>query len=246
MAHGFRLPARLPLVVAIALCALCGACSRTETAAGASPGSASAAVAFANLRDLDVVSGTVVVRVQPAPRGRVLLVAGGVVVASTAAPGVGLTWDSTRGPDGLVGLELREQPRGGSPLARTRVVVVNRGAEVFFSDGSGGKISVPPSGYEPQHLRYHFRMSDGAKRMLAILTWERPGVELELAAGLGQCPHHGTTLARQTSARSPIVLDLAVPPDAPPERWFCHVRLTNAERVLGTETPFSVRAFTFR
>jgi hypothetical protein len=148
------------------------------------------------------------------------------------------------------GLRVLTLVRSGasSPIATVPVVVLNGGSEVFFKNGSDGKITVPLGGYQDQHHRHHWDMPDGVKKVLAVLTWPGNGFELELAVGTGTCPHHGTRIAHTQGVRSPLSL-VYEPPNgksADLTQWFAHVRLLNPEKVAGQETAFTVRAFLFR
>lgn len=202
-----------------------------------------ATAGFTDVRAFDVVSG--VLPIKAAAGGEVTLWAAGKRVASASGDPARISWDTTGGPDGLVELALKQ---GGKEIDRTRVVVLNRGAEVFFKNGSGGKVEVPPTGYQGQHLRYHWDQNDPVRKVLAILSWDQPGFDLELAVGRGTCPHHGEQVAADHNTASPLVVSFEAPAGAPlaAGQWFAHVRLLNAAAVLGKETAFSVRAYVMR
>lgn len=193
-----------------------------------------------NVRALDVVSG--VLPVQAGGSGELTLWADGKQVGR-AGGDPRFSWDTAAGPDGLVELVLKQ---GEKELDRKRVVVLNKGAEVFFKNGSGGKVAVPPTGYQHQHLRYHWDQNDPARKVLAVLTWDQPGFDLELALGRGTCPHHGEQVAAGHGTSSPVVVAHEAQDSLPTGQWFAHVRLLNEGAVLGKETAFAIRAYVLR
>lgn len=196
---------------------------------------------FQNLKELDVVSGNYTVKLTGS--GKVL--AGGAEVGTASKAPYAVSWDTSKSPDGIVEVELK----AGAQTIKRRVVVLNSGGEVFFKNGSSGKIVVPPTGYEHQHLRYHFDMTDGTKRVVAVLSFDdKPGFDLELALGHGMCPHHGKQVVGVHSTSSPIVAHYTVPAGETVTKgqWFAHVRLMNADKVLGKETAFSIKAFVLK
>lgn len=206
---------------------------------------------FKDLRALDVLSGpSKLTAVGPAASEKLELLADGKPVAVLGADRTA-SLDTTKLPDGLCTVALAATRGGGrTVLASTQVIVLNQGAEAFFKNGSSGKVSVPPTGERPhQHLRYHFDLGEGVKRVLAVLTWEGgEGFDLELALGQGTCPHHGTARATRTGRSSPVTVLHAAPEGQTlaAGQWFAHVDLKNASEVAGKEAPFSVKAFLLR
>lgn len=214
---------------------------RSQTAGA--PGSS--APAFKNLRELDVVSGKLAVELEPRGTTRQALLVNGAPVGSTAAaPQATITWDTTTSPDGIVAVEAR----AGEARSGRKVVVLNKGSEVFFKNGSSGKVVVPPGGYETQHLRYHWDIGAEVRRIVAVLTWDKPDFDLELAIGWGMCPRHGKQVGSAHGSVSPVIVHYTIPKgqDAQQGQWFAHVRLLNHEKVLGRETAFTVKAFQLR
>jgi len=222
-------------ILAICVAAVAGCTDRSTTTA---PPAEPAKTGFKDLRDFDVVSG--VWSVSVLGPGLSLWADGKQVGQGALIP-----WDTKRSKDGLVEISLR---RGAQSLHRGRAVVLNNGGEVFFKNGSSGKVEVPPTGYQHQHLRYHWEMAEGARRVLAVLTWDKPGFDLELALGRGTCPHHGESVGDKHATSSPVVLTHEAPAGQtlPTGQWFAHVRLMNEKQVSGKETAFSVRAYTMR
>jgi hypothetical protein len=244
-------------LLSVTIVALLG-CNEARTGAPGSEGAAAQGATasalrfgFKDLRTLDVVSGPHRITVEgPASPEPLELLADGKPVAPLGT-GRTASLDTTKLPDGLVTVALAASRGGGrTVLASTQVVVLNRGAEAFFKNGSGGKVSVPPTGERPhQHLRYHFDLQDGVKRVLAVLTWEGgEGFDMELALGQGTCPHHGTARATRTGRSSPVSVLHAAPEGQTlaAGQWFAHVDLKNAAEVAGKEAPFSVKAFLLR
>ncbi len=219
-----------------------GSCSG-RSAPGAGSGSAAgpaAAPGFRTPRPLDVISG--VVPIEVVGDGLELRVPGQPPVVLAAGKG---RLDTSRLSDGLHQLALT-RPGDARALATLPVVVLNQGSEVFFKNGSDGEIVVPPAGYQEQHLRYHWDMPAGVKRVLGILSFTGAGFELELALGTGTCPHHGTAVAKQVGSTSPITLVHEAAATLEPAQWFAHVRLLNPEKVPGRQARFAVRAFMIR
>lgn len=241
------------LIAAATILVVLAGCSRNEHApmpAGSEttsqPQAPTASASFQGLRAFDVVSGKVPIKVTAADgRSKLDLVIDGKVVASREKAPYEFSLDTSRMTDGLAKIALSS---GQGILAELPLVVVNQGSEVFFKNGSGGKVTVPPTGYQHQHLRYHWDNKDGVKKILTILQWDKQGFDLELALGQGTCPHHGTKVADRRSTSSPIALVYEPPPDKPISsgQWFAHVRLMNPDQVVGQETSFSIKAFLFR
>ncbi len=205
---------------------------------------------FTNLNAYDVVSGPLEVKAEArAEVSKAALLANGEIVAETTGSPLIFKWDTSKFKDGLVELTLKaSSPEGKPALARLPVVVVNQGSEVFFKNGSNGKIVIPPTGAEPQHLRYHFNVGEGIKKIIALLFWEMPDCEIEFALGQGTCPHHGKTKAKRTGRNSPIVLDFSADYNQTitPGQWFAHLRVPALDKHLGKEIPFSIKAFLLR
>jgi hypothetical protein len=228
----------VPLTLALVLTAT--GCKQVSDANAPAGAGASSAAGFQNLKELDVISGNYTVKLTASGK----LLAGGVEVGRAAKAPYAVSWDTTKAPDGVVEVELK----AGTSTSKRRVVVLNNGAEVFFKNGSSGKIDVPPTGFEHKHMRYHFDMTDGVKRVVAVLNWDNPDFDLELSLGRGTCPHHGKQVAGVRSTRSPIVVHYTVPAgeDAPKGQWFAHVRLMNPDKVLSKKTSFAVKAFVLK
>ncbi len=242
----------LPLTIALLL-----GCSEARTGAPASESAGTPAAAqsalrygFKDVRALDVISGPLKLAIEgPASSEKLELLADGKPLATLAADRTA-SLDTARLPDGLVTIALAATRGGGrTVLASTPIIVLNQGSEAFFKNGSSGKVSVPPTGEVPhQHLRYHFDVQDGVKRILAVLTWSGESFALELALGEGTCPHHGTAHATRTARSSPLSVLHAAPEGKTlaAGQWFAHVALKNASEVAGKEAPFGVKAFLLR
>ncbi len=97
-------------------------------------------------------------------------------------------------------------------------------------------------------MRHHFDMTDGVKRVVAVLSWDNPGFDLELSLGRGTCPHHGKQVAAVRSTTSPIVVNYTVPAgeDAPKGQWFAHIRLMNPNKVLGKQMSYATKGFVIK
>ena len=101
---------------------------------------------------------------------------------------------------------------------------------------------MPPTGYVDQHLRYHYDMVSGVKKIINVLTWGSSEFKLELAIGMGVCPSSGTTAVKKESYTSPLLLTYPESGTAALKsgQWFAHVQLMNSTKVLGKKTPFKV------
>jgi len=205
--------------------------------------------AFVGLRPLDVVSGPAAIKTEGGQGlGTLELLVGGRPALKLDSSGQGRL-DTARLPDGLTELALAAERQGArTVLSTVPVVVLNQGSEVFFKNGSSGKVDVAPVGYHEQHLRYHWDMADGPKRVLAIVSWSGEGFEWELAVGTGTCPHSGVTMAQIRATRSPasLVYEAAEGKPITAGQWFAHLKLLNPERVAGKSASFDIRAFLLR
>jgi hypothetical protein len=171
------------------------------------------------------------------------LLADGKVVASAAASPWTITWDTSVQADGLVKLSLKAQNAAGSKTSdAVPVVVLNKGTEVTWKAGNSAVVIVPASGYVDQHLRYHWDMPIGVTKILAVLSWDKPGFKLELALGMGVCPDSGTVAIRKESETSALLVTYPESGTAALKQgqWFAHVQLMNSSKVLGKKTPFKV------
>ena len=165
-----------------------------------------------------------------------------VVATLTAAPWT-FSWDTSAQADGLVKLALKATNAGGSKTSdAVSVVLLNKGAEITWKDGNSATVIVPTSGYVEQHLRYHWDMPAGVTKVLAVLSWDKPGFKLELAIGMGNCPDSGTVASRKESETSPVLVTYPESGAAALATglWFGHVQLMNSTKVLGKQTPFKI------
>jgi hypothetical protein len=175
-----------------------------------------------------------------------LLVDGKLEATASAAP-FSFSWDTSKRPDGIAKHSLKAYVGGTAVDGKDLlpVIVLNNGSEVSWKDGNSGKVIVPASGYVDQHLKHHWTMPGGVKKVIALLHWDVPGFKLELQIGVGECPDNGTTAAKAESEISPTVVEWGPASGTIPANamWFAHVQLMNSAKVLGKETPFSLKAF---
>lgn len=215
-----------------------------------SSGDASVATAtFKALKAYSVVKGsaTIEATVTGTPTKLELLVDGVAAASLTAAPW-SFTWDSTKTSDGLRKLSLKATAGAGAKTsAEITVVVLNKGEEVTWLAGNSGTVTVPSTGYVEQHLKFHWMMGTGFKQAIGLLFFDNTsdGFNLELALGVGTCPHSGTTAKKLAGKTSPVVV---IYPDAPGNalgsgQWFAHVDLMNPKDVLGKNTPFNIKVY---
>jgi len=93
-----------------------------------------------------------------------------------------------------------------------------------------------------QHLRYHWDLPTGVKKIITVLEWEERDFKLELAICMGTCPDHGSTATRKDSQNSPLAV---LYPDKgsaalKPGQWFAHVQQMNSTKVPGKDCKFKV------
>lgn len=211
-------------------------------------GGAAPALSFKNLTAYDGFQGQAALKVAaPAGATQVELLVDGKAVASSGSAPFTIDWDTTKVGDGVVKLCLRATVAGQTQTCPdVPAVVYNNGTMASWKNGHSGTIIVPKTGYVDQHLKYHWDMPDGVKQVIGVLSWDKPGYELELALGTGTCPHSGTTAVKQTAKVSPAVATFGDGKQALTKvQWFAHVDLKNRSesKLLGTQTPFSVKAF---
>lgn len=203
-------------------------------------------VSFKDLAAYSVAKGTtkITAKVEGTATKLELLADGKVVVTLDKAPWE-FSWDSTKASDGIAKLSIKGHAGAKSATSdETAVVVLNKGEEATWLAGNSSKIIVPTSGYVEQHLKFGYMMPAGIAQIINVLTWEKEGFELELAIGVGTCPHSGTTAAKKQSKTSPIVI--AYPEKVTGKlgvgKWFAHVDLMNKTdaKISGKETKFKV------
>jgi hypothetical protein len=234
-------------VVFVLLAALAGCQPRP---ADPPVGGSSALPVLTSPRPLEVLSGKVAVSASAG--GHRLLVDRRVSLSLDAA-GRGQL-DTTSLEDGLHLLQLARPGATTSLGAPVHAIVLNRGAEVFFKDGSEGVVDAAPCmpglHDESGHRRYHFDMTAGVKQVLGLLTWSGggEGFELELAMGTGTCPHSGRQLAHTQSAHSPLVVRYRPTSGElqAGQQWFAHVRAAKPDAADRRSASFRVRAFLLR
>jgi hypothetical protein len=236
--------------ITVALLAVVAGCQPTRADPPASGSSSTESPTLSSPRALEVLSGPIEVSASAGGRHRLL-------VDRRAGPtldGAGRGRLDTGGlEDGLHLLQLA-RPGATAPLgAAVPVIVLNRGSEVFFKDGSEGMVDAAPCmpglHDESGHRRYHWDMTAGVKQVLGLLTWTGggDGFELELALGTGSCPHSGRQLAHAQSARSPLtVLFRPSSGELPAGQWFAHVRAARPDAADRRSASFRVRAFLLR
>ncbi len=206
-------------------------------------------VAFKNLKAYSVAKGTakITADVTGTATKLELLVDGKAAVTLDKAPWE-FSWDTTKAKDGIAKLTIKGYAGTKSATSdETAVVVLNNGEVAKWKSGHSAKIIVPTSGYVNQHLRYAYDMPAGVSQIINVLTWEKTGFELELAIGVGTCPHSGTTAAKKQSKTSPVVISYPekITGKLGTGQWFAHVDLMNTTdtAISGKETPFNVETY---
>ncbi len=100
---------------------------------------------------------------------------------------------------------------------------------VSFTDGDGGTYVVNSAGDD--HVKHHWDMPADVHKLIVGGTWDSDWT-MELDAGIGYCPHSGTTYAEDYNADGEVVLELTPDlVDAGAEvfeadvQWFAHFGL---------------------
>lgn len=210
-------------------------------------------VDFAELKAYSAVKGTTKVKVSATGNvTKVELMAGGQVLATQVGLPMEISWDTTVQADSVYKVSLRATgPSGNTATSgEVPVVVLNKGKEVTWTDGNSGSINVPSMPYVNQHLRFHWTMPGGMKRVVVVLEWTDSAFKLELATGVGTCPDHGETAGKKVSSTSPLAVvypDLGSTPSAAlaTATWFGHVDLVNNTdtSLVGKKAPFTLKAY---
>ena len=227
------------------LVALLSSCGSDE-----SPGDDGAlTAAFKDLSAYEALKGTVKIAVEASSTSGLELLAGGQPVGSQAAPPHTFTWDTTKTPDGLVKLSLR-QLGGQAPsvVDEVHVVVLNNGAEASYHNGvSSGSLAVPQTAGKNPHLSFTWTMpDDGVKEVLALLFWKESSFHMELSMGVGCCANTGTTGAKKRADAAPVVLTFRDTRELPlpvSTKWFVDASATNPGEVAGTKTWLFVKTY---
>jgi hypothetical protein len=218
-------------------------------------------IALGNVAAYQGVSGAFAVEVTAADDVGVtlveLLVDGAVAASSTAAPFT-VTWDTTAAADGIVTIAARASDASGKTAETPAfaVVVINGGAEVSFTDGETGQISIPAAydGTQEIDVRRHWTAANAAARVLLIVSFTPAEGQADwnvgLKMGAGYCPDDGTTYDSTIVygvTAEPVVFD-SVPDAAYPgsTQLFLHFATSNPTEHLGESLPFALKAFSFQ
>ena len=103
---------------------------------------------------------------------------------------------------------------------------------ITFSDGDSGTYVVNSAADD--HVKHHFDMPEGVHKIIVSGAWDTDW-NMELDAGIGFCPHSGTTYAETYDATGEISLELTPDlVDGSAEtfeagvQWFAHFGLNMA------------------
>jgi hypothetical protein len=112
----------------------------------------------------------------------------------------------------------------------------------------GGAITSPEDGAE-SHQRHPYDLPDGAAGIAAVVTWEDTAwKEIEIAVGIGLCPHRGRKLESTRSSSGTAALHHSIQADEAlaEDKWFLHV---NADAGLaanaGKSLPYSYAVYSY-
>lgn len=176
---------------------------------------------------------------------KIELLAGGTVVATADAAPFTLDWDTTQSDDGMVNLSLKAYADAETATSEeVPVVVYNNGETATFIGGSdAATMEIDASGVGDFHIKWHWMMPEGIKRVIAVAFWDNPAFEMDLALGMGTCPHSGTEAARTDSATSPVLNDYDPGNQLSVDQWFAHVGATNESDLAGESTDMTIKVF---
>ena len=130
--------------------------------------------------------------------------------------------------------ELRAQlPPGAAPR------------EVISGEGA----IAPPEGAGESHQRHPYDLPAGAAGIAAVVKWQDTAwKEVEIAIGIGLCPHRGRKLESARASNGVAALHHAVQADEAlaEDKWFLHV---NADAGLtanpGKSLPYSYTVYSY-
>ena len=204
---------------------------------------------FSGLTAYGALKGTVKIAVEARGTPVLELLAGGSPVGKLPAPPYSFSWDTTKSPDGLVKLSLREHDgQGPAVVDEVTVVVLNRGSEALYhKEVSSGTLAVPQAGSDNPHVSFTWTMpDDGTKEVLALLFWKDNRFSMELSMGVGCCASSGTTGAKSQGATSPVVTSFVDTKELPLPvslKWFVDASATNSGDLAGQKTDLSVKVY---
>jgi hypothetical protein len=91
---------------------------------------------------------------------------------------------------------------------------------------SGRGTVVPPGEGGESHQRHAYDLPAGAAGVVAVVRWDDPSwPDVEIAIGIGLCPHRGRKLESAKSSTGAAAIHHAVSADEAlvEDRWFLHV-----------------------
>ncbi len=215
-----------------------------ETPAPETPAPAVAPTAsFQGLTAYDGFQGTIDIELEhSASVDKVELLADGKVVATADAAPFKITWDSTKVADGVVKLQLVSH--AGDETAKSDelpVILFNEGEAATWIDGSRGEMSIA-EGLD-SHVKHHWIMPQGVTRVIGVVTWDNPEFKLDLAVGVGGCPHSGEEAARANSDTSPAMVEFVAQGNLTEAQWFAHSGATNEPDLLNKKSGYQMKVY---
>ncbi|MBN1945592.1 MAG: hypothetical protein JW797_07935 [Bradymonadales bacterium] len=158
-----------------------------------------------------------------------LLVGGEVEDVLTESPFT-FTFDTTGLEDGALDLAVEaEDKAGNSSGAELTGMVVNEGIEPEYLEDNIFTWTIPGNWRVVDfHRRLHFTMPSGITRVMAVIQWDRPEWDLELAIGTGICPHQGVRYAYDEAFGGQLIVthtaeELSLSEYPQGETWFLHL-----------------------
>jgi len=107
-------------------------------------------------------------------------------------------------------------------------------AAVPFLNEQSGTYTVNDGG--EHHVKHHFSMPEGTRNLQVIGQWDEADWGMDLAIGIGGCPHRGKTMATTAGSGGELKIELAAAElEGAPEafvagdKWFAHFGLDMEE-----------------
>lgn len=171
------------------------------------------------------------------------------VVTSKTSPFT-LKWDTSKIPDGLVSIFLREtnskkKTIDSKPIP---VIILNTGKEVQFTNGNTGNLEVPLSG-EFSSAKHYWENSAGFKRIITVVEWQyqanQQTLPFELTIGNGRCPMLGNLYGDPAKGLiSPLNLDISAPNYTfQTGKHFVKLKVEDFFRRKGEKFPYTIKAY---
>jgi hypothetical protein len=137
-----------------------------------------------------------------------------------------------------------EPPAAMEPAPEEDVPSFERCESITFTEGAQGEYAITEGGDD--HVKHHFEMPEGIDTLVVDVTWPDAEWSFEIAAGVGHCPHHGTThmTVQGGPGHGHILLPVAKVSEeletfTAGETWYVHLA-SKGEREVGAKATFAM------